>query len=56
MRTVEEKALTLFKWIRKSGKVMPNEYNLDCVLRLKLGAHGMAVHGIFTKFGLECDQ
>lgn len=58
MRTVEEKALTLFKWTRKSGKVMPNGYNLDCVLRLKLGAlsEGMAVHGIFTKFGLECDQ
>lgn len=33
MRTVEEKALALFKWMRKSGKVMPNEYNLDCVLR-----------------------
>lgn len=33
MRMVEEKALALFKWMTKSGKVMPNEYNLDCVLR-----------------------
>ncbi|KAJ6881562.1 hypothetical protein NC651_028222 [Populus alba x Populus x berolinensis] len=37
MRTVEEKALALFKWMRKSGKVCG-----------KLGAlsEGMAVHGI----------
>ncbi|KDP22168.1 hypothetical protein JCGZ_25999 [Jatropha curcas] len=55
-----EKALALFRWMRGSGEVEPNEFTLDCVMRVcgKLGAlnDGMVVHGILIKCGFEFDQ
>ncbi|CAI0449864.1 unnamed protein product [Linum tenue] len=55
-----EKALHLFQWTRRSREVVPDEFTLDCVIRVygKLGAlnTGMAVHGIAIKSGLVSDQ
>ncbi|CAN1267647.1 Pentatricopeptide repeat-containing protein At2g13600, partial [Linum perenne] len=55
-----EKALSLFQWMRRIGEVVPNEFTLDCVVRVcgKLGAlmTGMCVHGISIKCGLVFDQ
>lgn len=55
-----EKALHLFQWMRESDEVVPNQFTLDCILRVcaRCGAlsQGMVVHGILIKYGFEFDQ
>uniref|UniRef100_A0A7C9AUE1 Uncharacterized protein n=1 Tax=Opuntia streptacantha TaxID=393608 RepID=A0A7C9AUE1_OPUST len=55
-----EKALQLFQKMRKIAAVQPNEYTLDCVLRvcarLSVLCQGQGIHGLVIKCGFEHDQ
>ncbi|KAH7529026.1 hypothetical protein FEM48_Zijuj05G0139900 [Ziziphus jujuba var. spinosa] len=55
-----EKALELFRWMRRDGEVMPNEFTFDSVIRVcgSLGvlSEGKMVHGLVIKFGFEFDH
>lgn len=55
-----ERALELFRRMRGSSEVMPNEFTLDCVIRAcgRLGSlsEGRVVHGLLIKYGFEFDQ
>ncbi|XP_060203801.1 pentatricopeptide repeat-containing protein At2g13600-like [Lycium barbarum] len=55
-----QKALELFRSMREDNKVVPNEFTLDCVLRVcgRLGSlyEGRALHGLVVKFGFEWDH
>ncbi|KAL2534895.1 Pentatricopeptide repeat-containing protein [Abeliophyllum distichum] len=52
-----EKALELFKMMRESGEVVPNEFTLDSAVRacgrLRDLWEGRVVHGLLTKLGFE---
>ncbi|MCD9640456.1 hypothetical protein HAX54_025761 [Datura stramonium] len=55
-----QKALELFRSMREDNKVVPNEFTLDCVLRVsgRLGSlfEGRALHGLVVKFGFDWDH
>lgn len=55
-----EKALELFWLMRECGKVAPNEFTLDCVIRtcgrVGLLHEGRAVHGLFIKYGFAFEH
>ncbi|KAM3319857.1 pentatricopeptide repeat-containing protein [Capsicum chacoense] len=55
-----QKALELFRSMREDDKVVPNEFALDCVLRvcgrLRSLHSGRALHGLIVKFGFEWDH
>ncbi|GAU31830.1 hypothetical protein TSUD_58310 [Trifolium subterraneum] len=48
-----ERALDLFRCMRRSSEVFPNEFTLDCVIRicarLKIQCVGKVVHGLYIK-------
>ncbi|KAL2540235.1 Pentatricopeptide repeat-containing protein [Abeliophyllum distichum] len=52
-----EKALELFKMMRESGEMVPNEFTLDAAVRacgrLRDLWEGMVVHGLLIKLGFE---
>ncbi|KAK7319821.1 hypothetical protein RJT34_04549 [Clitoria ternatea] len=55
-----EKALDLFGCMRRSSEVLPNEFTLDCVIRVcaRLGVlyFGKVVHGLCIKGGFDFDN
>ncbi|KAK6794595.1 hypothetical protein RDI58_008048 [Solanum bulbocastanum] len=55
-----QKALELFRSMREDSELVPNEFTLDCVLRVsgRLGSlyGGRAIHGLVVKFGFEWDR
>ncbi|XP_030962138.1 pentatricopeptide repeat-containing protein At2g13600-like [Quercus lobata] len=55
-----EWALELFRRMRGSGEVEPNEFTLDCVIRAcgRLGSlrEGRIAHGLLIKYGFEFDH
>ncbi|XP_015068268.1 pentatricopeptide repeat-containing protein At2g13600-like [Solanum pennellii] len=55
-----QKALELFRSMREDTELVPNEFTLDCVLRVsgRLGSlyGGRAIHGLVVKFGFEWDH
>ncbi|KAI4384821.1 hypothetical protein MLD38_002922 [Melastoma candidum] len=55
-----KKALDVFKQMMGSGEVVPNEFTLDCVLRVcgRLGDRraGEGVHGLVIKHGYDTDH
>ncbi|ESW28516.1 hypothetical protein PHAVU_003G293100 [Phaseolus vulgaris] len=55
-----ERALDLFGCMRRSSEVVPNEFTLDCVLRVcaRLGVLcvGKVVHGLCIKGGFDFDN
>uniref|UniRef100_A0A2N9GLW5 DYW domain-containing protein n=1 Tax=Fagus sylvatica TaxID=28930 RepID=A0A2N9GLW5_FAGSY len=55
-----EWALELFRRMRGSGEVVPNEFTLDCVIRAcgRLGSltEGRINHGLLIKYGFEFDH
>nr|POF01970.1 pentatricopeptide repeat-containing protein [Quercus suber] len=55
-----EWALELFRRMRGSGEVKPNEFTLDCVIRAcgRLGRlrEGRIAHGFLIKYGFEFDH
>ncbi|KAK2380510.1 pentatricopeptide repeat-containing protein [Trifolium repens] len=54
------RALDLFGCMRRSSEVLPNEFTLDCVLRicarLKILRVGKVVHGLCIKDGFDYDN
>ncbi|KAK7252072.1 hypothetical protein RIF29_35780 [Crotalaria pallida] len=55
-----EKALDLFVCMRRNSDVLPNEFTLDCVIRvcarMRVLHTGKAVHGICIKDGFDFDN
>ncbi|CAK8577564.1 unnamed protein product [Lathyrus sativus] len=55
-----ERALDLFGSMRRSSEVLPNEFTLDCVIRicarLKVLYVGKVVHGLCIKDGFDFDN
>ncbi|KAI7734643.1 hypothetical protein M8C21_026331, partial [Ambrosia artemisiifolia] len=55
-----EKALEYFGLMRRRGEVEPNEFTLDCVIRVcgRLDAlvEGMSLHGLVIKYGFEFEH
>lgn len=55
-----ERALDLFGCMRRSSEVLPNEFTLDCVLRvcarLRILYVGKVVHGLCIKDGFDFDN
>ncbi|KAI3731357.1 hypothetical protein L1987_62545 [Smallanthus sonchifolius] len=55
-----EKALEFFCLMRRRGEVEPNEFTLDCVIRVcgSLAAlrEGMSVHGLVIKYGFDFEH
>ncbi|KAK7362690.1 hypothetical protein VNO77_04810 [Canavalia gladiata] len=55
-----ERALDLFGCMRRSSEVLPNEFTLDCVIRvcarLKVVYSGKVVHGLCIKCGFDFDN
>ncbi|KAK7857250.1 pentatricopeptide repeat-containing protein [Quercus suber] len=55
-----EWALELFRRMRGSGEVEPNEFTLDCVIRAcgRLGSlrEGRIAYGLLIKYGFGFDQ
>lgn len=55
-----EKALDLFGCMRRSSEVLPNEFTLDCVIRicarLRILYAGKVVHGLCIKEGFDFDN
>ncbi|OIV93262.1 hypothetical protein TanjilG_23103 [Lupinus angustifolius] len=55
-----EKALDLFVCMRRSSDVFPNEFTLDCVIRvcarMRVLCLGKIVHGICIKNGVDLDN
>ncbi|KAG6650018.1 hypothetical protein I3843_06G013700 [Carya illinoinensis] len=55
-----ERALEMFRRMRRNCEVMPNEFTLDCILRAcgRLGSlsGGRTVHGLLIKYGFEFDH
>ncbi|KAL5064555.1 hypothetical protein RYX36_026292 [Vicia faba] len=55
-----ETALDLFQSMRRSSEVLPNEFTLDCVIRicarLKVLYLGKVVHGLCIKDGFDFDN
>ncbi|KAJ8536860.1 hypothetical protein K7X08_035261 [Anisodus acutangulus] len=54
-----KKALELFRLMREDNNIVPNEFTLDCVLRVsgRLGSlyEGRTLHELVVKFGFEWD-
>ncbi|KAL5718959.1 hypothetical protein ACHQM5_011807 [Ranunculus cassubicifolius] len=59
-RNENEKALEIYKWMRSSGEVKPNEFTFDSVLRAicKLGdlKEGRIIHGLCIRYGFEFEH
>ncbi|XP_061373450.1 pentatricopeptide repeat-containing protein At4g02750-like [Gastrolobium bilobum] len=55
-----ERALDLFGCMRRSSEVLPNEFTLDCVIRicarLRVLYPGKVVHGLCIKDGFDLDN
>ncbi|XP_027347653.1 pentatricopeptide repeat-containing protein At2g13600-like [Abrus precatorius] len=55
-----ERALDLFGCMRRSSNVLPNEFTLDCVIRvcarLRVVCSGKVVHGLCIKCGFDFDN